>query len=254
MEQGVEDVKPHDITVEGSMVTEQDSHMSNGADESVADVSGNVSGLPENYAEVQEPSGQLAVAKQGEQDVSAHADFEIKPEGKSYKYPLLKNYYEFGPWVGRNRKAICIRCKHQSASSQPERLIKHMKRCSKLSEHDRSLADDLLVESNANKKNKPHTRSSVDTESEYYADDDQNNSSINTERSTGSKRIKKEVLDRKTQIDQALTRFIMSCRVPLKSIHSKEFVEFVRSLDPDYRIPSRENITNVLIPGLLNIL
>jgi hypothetical protein len=238
---------------------EQDSYMGNGADES-ADVSGSVSGVPEEIlVSVHQTSASnevVAVANDGDQDVSAHANFEIKPDGKSYKYPLLKRYYEFGPWVGRNRKAICIRCKHQSASSQPERLIKHMKRCSKLSESDRSLADELLLESNANKKSKQPR--SGDADSEYYADDDQNNSSI-TDRSTtqhiGSKRLRRsDTNDRKSQIDQALARFIMCCRIPLKSIHSREFVDFVRSLDSDYRIPSRETITNVLIPGLLNII
>lgn len=239
---------------------EQDSYMNNGADESAADVSGSVSGVPEevfvSVHQTSENNQMVAVSNDDDQDVSAHASFEIKPDGKSYKYPLLKRYYEFGPWVGRNRKAICIRCKHQSASSQPERLIKHMKRCSKLSEHDKSLADELLLESNANKKTK-RTRSSGDPDSEYYADDDQNNSSIIAHTSSlphTARRIKKENLDRKTHLDQALTRFIMCCRIPLKSIHSKEFVEFVRSLDPEYRIPSRENITNVLIPGLLNII
>lgn len=267
---------------------DQDSYMGNGDDES-ADVSGSVSGVPDKIVvrvhQGPGTSGLVAVAQDEDEcepcdeddDVSVHASFEIKPDGKSYKYPQLKSYYEFGPWVGRNRKAICRRCKHQSASSQPERLIRHLKRCVKLTDEERSMADEMLLESNARKKARSKS-DSVDNDSEYHADDDHNNTSLKPEpperpcplsrkktRSasvatavshTASKRAKKSLMDhaKKAEIDQALTRFIMCCRIPLKSIHTKSFIDFVHSLNPDYEIPSRETITNVLIPSLLNII
>lgn len=247
-------------SVEGSIKTEQEETYvdTNGdANETTEDASGDANGPPDKvYVTVQQndvSNAMVAVAENDDLDVSAHASFEIKPDGKSYKYPQLKRFYEFGPWVGRNRKAICRWCKHQSASSQPERLIKHMKRCPKLSDEDKALADGLLLESNSNKK-RSQTRSSLGTDSEYFGDDDQNSSDRKIPL-ISAKRIKKmDTNDRKTHIDQSLTRFIMCCRIPLKAIHSKEFVEFVRSLDPDYRLPSRETITNNLIPDLLNIL
>ena len=61
-------------------------------------------------------------------------------------------------------------------------------------------------------------------------------------------------MDRNSQIDEALARWIIVQRIPLKAINSQEFRELVRLLNPDYRIPSNETITNVLIPGLLNII
>lgn len=189
---------------------------------------------------------------------------------KSYKYPLLRRYFEFGPWVGRNRKAQCLGCHLQTSSSQPDRLLKHLNRCNALSEDDKALVADLMNERTANKRKKPMLlRSKKDNgnDSEYFGEDEQhsgladdltitslNASSASISQGGGVKRSRRDHGDRNSQIDEALTRFIMVCRIPLKSIHSREFIEFVRALDPNYRIPSRENITNVLIPGLLNII
>lgn len=196
-------------------------------------------------------------------------------DGRPHKYPALKQYYEFGAWVGRNRKAICVSCRHQSASSQPERLIRHLKRCPALSEHDRSIADELLAETMANKKtpgrppgssyanhNKSVNRSYNDSYSGEGGDHDDhtnNNNDSNAEGGTpaavGLKPKRQKVyVGSKNHIDEALTRFIMVNRIPLKSISSREFIEFVRTLNPDYRIPTQGHITNVLIPGLLNII
>lgn len=194
---------------------------------------------------------------------------ELKsPSGKSYKYPVLRQYFEFGPWVGRNRKALCLSCRHQSSSSQPDRLLKHLKRCSALCDEDKEIVEQMMNERGEVKRTKPMTqvriRSSTNgsQDEEYYDDgytgaDDlstphHNSSSISIP--SGSKRLRRDHPDRKSHIDQALTRFIMVCRIPLKSIHSKEFIDLCHALDPDYRIPSREAITNVLIPGLLNII
>lgn len=186
-------------------------------------------------------------------ELSQEAGFVIKPDGKSNKYPLLKVYYEFGPWVGRNRKAICVRCKHTSASSQPERLIRHLRKCVALNDEDRQIAEELLLISNANKKKRPmQMNDSLDTSD----DDNKSNNDISNIISLpagGAKRLKRDHPDRKKHVDQCLVRFIICNRIPLKSVHSKEFVELVRSLDPDYRLPSRETITNTLIPGLLKI-
>lgn len=218
-------------------IKEEDSYMGNEADES-ANVSVSIHQTTS--------SNEIEPIEDEDPDLSAHANFEIKPEGKSYKYPVLKRYYEFGPWVGRNRKAICIRCKHQSASSQPERLIKHMKRCPKLSANDKTIADGLLVESNANKKGRPKTRARSSSETELADEDTPKRPTRRTDNTMTS--------ERRAEIDQALTKFIMCCRIPLKSIQSKEFIAFVRAMNPDYTLPSTETITNTLIPGLLNIL
>lgn len=191
----------------------------------------------------------------------------------SYKFPLLKRYFEFGPWIGRNRKALCLACHIQTSSSQPDRLLKHLNRCSALSESDKTVVKELMNDRTANKRRKPMSlgrlnkrRGDTDQDSEYYGEDEGNASlvddlslgSINTSHTTvpqsGIKKARIEPADRKGQIDEALTKFIMMCRIPLKAVHSKEFVELVRLLDPEYHIPSRETITNVLIPGLLNII
>lgn len=155
----------------------------------------------------------------------------------SYKYPLLKKYFEFGPWIGRNRKALCVHCKLQTSSSQPDRLIKHLNKCNSLGEDDKVIVADLMNERTANKRKRPAT-SSV-TKSKKNAVDCSS---------------PHETLDKNSQVDLALTRFIIHCKIPLKAIHSREFVEFCRSLNSDYHIPSRETITNDLIPSLLNIL
>lgn len=207
-------------------------------------------------------SNELVIRNVDTHELSKQAGFEIKPDGKSNKYPLLKVYYEFGPWVGRNRKAICVRCKYTSASSQPERLIRHLRKCVALNEEDRKVAEELLLVSNANKKKNKRQAlelASAEDETDYFAtDNDDNNksalvSSVIALSSPGPKRLKRDHPDRKNHIDQCLVRFILCNRIPLKSIHSKEFIEFVRSLDPEYRLPSREIITNTLIPGLLKI-
>lgn len=188
----------------------------------------------------------------------------------SYKYPLLKRYYEFGPWVGRNRKAVCLGCRLQTSSSQPDRLLKHLNKCSALSDADKMIVQDLMNERTANRRKKPmqlklKRELSDNGTAEYYSEADQNQSmtddlaisSINTSQSClaiGGDRLRREHPDRNSRIDEALTRYIMMCRIPLKAIHSPEFIEFCRALNPDYHIPSRETITNVLIPGLLNII
>lgn len=188
----------------------------------------------------------------------------------SYKYPLLKRYYEFGPWVGRNRKAICLGCRLQTSSSQPDRLLKHLNKCSALSDADKVVVQDLMNERTANKRKKPMQlklkRDVTDNgAAEYYSENNHNQSmtddlalsSLNTSQNcltVGGERLRREHADRNSQIDEALTRFIMMCRIPLKAIHSQEFIELCRTLNPDYHIPSKETITNVLIPGLLNII
>lgn len=182
----------------------------------------------------------------------------------SYKYPLLKRYYEFGPWIGRNRKALCRGCGLKTSSSQPDRLLKHLNRCTALSETEKVSVTDLMNERTANKRKKPVSlRLKKDNDEESYYGDDEPNTGLADDLASqnqipippgGLKKTKRDHTDRNSQIDEALTRFIMMCRVPLKSIHSKEFVEFTHALNPDYHIPSRETITNVLIPGLLNIL
>lgn len=187
----------------------------------------------------------------------------------SYKYPLLKRYYEFGPWIGRNRKAICLGCRLQTSSSQPDRLLKHLNRCTALTETDKVSVTDLMNERTANKRKRPSmqlkSRKEGDDDDSLYGDehnaslaDDLTLSGLNAScisiPASGLKRTKREPQDKNSQIDEALTRFVISCRIPLKAIHSKEFIEFVHALNPDYRIPSRETITNVLIPGLFDIL
>lgn len=178
----------------------------------------------------------------------------------SYKYPLLKRYYEFGPWIGRNRKAICVGCRLQTSSSQPDRLLKHLNRCTALSEADKVAVTDLMNERTANKRKKPVSiRLKGDNDTESYYGDEQGGDELSGHNSIsipsgGLKRVRREHGDKNGQIDDALTRFIMTCRIPLKAIHSPEFIEFVRSLNPDYHIPSRETITTELIPSLLNIL
>lgn len=185
----------------------------------------------------------------------------------SYKYPLLKRYYEFGPWVGRNRKAICVGCRLQTSSSQPDRLLKHLNKCSALTESDKVLVQELMNERTANKRKKPmqlklDKRDS--SEGSNYYEGDQNHS-VNDDITLAclstsqnclprAERLRPDRSERDSQIDEALTRFIMMCRIPLKAIHSHEFIEFCKALNPDYHIPSREIITNVLIPGLLNII
>jgi len=222
-------------------------------------------------------------------DISYGDRSMLMRDGRPHKYPALKQYYEFGAWVGRNRKAICVSCRHQSASSQPERLIRHLKRCPALSEHDRSIADDLLAETMANKKTgrppnssfanqlKGPNRSFNDSHNSFSADvsgvtdhEEHNNSVVNTTNNNDASanesgtpnavnskpatKRQRVFAESKNRIDEALTRFIMVNRIPLKSISSREFVEFVRFLNPDYRIPTQGHITNVLIPGLLNII
>lgn len=188
----------------------------------------------------------------------------------SYKYPLLKRYYEFGPWVGRNRKAVCLGCRLQTSSSQPDRLLKHLNKCSALSDADKVVVQDLMNERTANKRKKPmqlklKREPSDNGTTDYYTEGDQNQSmtddlalsSLNTSQNCitpSGDRLGRDHADHKSQIDEALTRYIMMCRIPLKAIHSPEFIEFCRALNPDYHIPSRETITNVLIPGLLNII
>jgi len=182
----------------------------------------------------------------------------------SYKYPQLKRYFEFGPWIGRNRKALCLGCRLQTSSSQPDRLLKHLNRCTALSDADKVIVQDLMNERTANKRKKPMQlrlkRGENDDDTEYYGDDEPNTDGLSSGHNSisipagGLKKMRRDHPDRKSRIDEALTRFIMVCRIPLKAIHSREFVELVHSLDPEYHIPSRENITNVLIPGLLNII
>lgn len=190
----------------------------------------------------------------------------------SYKYPLLRRYFEFGPWVGRNRKALCLGCRQQTSSSQPDRLLRHLNRCNALTDDDKAQVADLMNERTANKRRKPGCSKSRatnhdDSEGGYYGGDEDHSgvmddilNAANTSHGpslnipTGNlKRLKRDS-DKHSHIDEALTRFIVLCRIPLKVIHSREFVEMARVLNPDYQIPSRETITNVLIPGLLNIL
>lgn len=204
----------------------------------------------------------------------------VKPPN-SYKYPLLKKYYEFGPWVGRNRKAICVSCRAQTCSSQPDRLLRHLSKCIALTDADKVLVADLMNERTANKRKKPQQvrvgssskrQHMGDIDSDYYGENGNddlnlsglNNCSLNLPGGNGSGEPKGFIEsikgkyhrenDSHIQIDEALTRFIISCRIPLKAIHSHEFVEFCRALNPDYHLPSRETITNVLIPGMLNII
>lgn len=182
----------------------------------------------------------------------------------SYKYPLLKKYYEFGPWIGRNRKAICQGCRLQTSSSQPDRLLKHLNKCNALTDEDKIAVQGLMNERTANKRKKPmHLRRGDDGDSEYYGDDDPHTgdemSGMNTSHHSlipiGSlKKLRRDPGDKNSQIDDALTRFIMVNRIPLKTVHSPEFISFVRALNPDYHVPSRETITNVLIPGALHII
>lgn len=180
----------------------------------------------------------------------------------SYKYPLLKRYYEFGPWIGRNRKAICQGCRLQTSSSQPDRLLKHLNKCSALTDEDKVAVQSLMNERTANKRKKPlHLRRGDDDDSEYYGDDDPHTgdemSGVNTRHSISVpclKRIKRDPGDKNSQIDDALTRFIINNSIELKKIHTPEFVAFVRALNPDYHIPSKETITNLLIPGALRII
>lgn len=193
----------------------------------------------------------------------------------SYKYPLLKRYYEFGPWVGRNRKATCLGCRLQTSSSQPDRLLKHLNKCSALSEPDKVVVQDLMNERTANKRKKTlqprirHPNVSEIGTAEYYSSENHDHdrsmsdslalSSLNTSQNclpagTHERHRREHNANRTSQIDEALTRFIMMCRIPLKAIHSQEFIEFCRALNPEYHIPSKETITNVLIPGLLNII
>lgn len=258
-------VEEHDVTA-SSMNNNDESYGNNGDNDSDA----RMNNTNDNHHDITAGSSEMHGGATNndsleDDDIALHAGFQIKPDGKSNKYPSLKRYYEFGPWVGRNRKAICVRCKHTSASSQPERLIKHLRRCTALTEEEKAIAEDLLLVSNANKKKRPIRvktggAGGEDDDTDYYADDDPGKSFGGEQSSTislpssGIKRLRRDHPDRKIHIDQALVRFIVCCRIPLRSIHSKEFVEFVRSLDPDYRIPSRETITNVLIPRVLNIL
>lgn len=188
----------------------------------------------------------------------------------SYKYPLLKQYYEFGPWIGRNRKAQCRGCQLKTSSSQPDRLLKHLNRCTALTESDKVSVTDLMNERTANKRKKPVSlRLKRENDDDTYYGGDEPNTSLVDDLTLpsgnashdqipippgGLKKLKRDHTDKNSQIDEALTRFIMMCRIPLKAIHSQEFIELTHALNPDYHIPSRETITNVLIPGLLNII
>lgn len=184
----------------------------------------------------------------------------------SYKYPLLKRYYEFGPWIGRNRKAMCLGCRLQTSSSQPDRLLKHLNKCTALTEEDKISVTELMNERTANKRKKPGQLRLKNDEGEesYYEDDGEPNTSLVNELglsdmnsgSCGLKKMKREGsrLDKNSQIDEALTKWIMVCSIRLEKIQSKEFLEFARALNPDYRVPSIETIKNVLIPRMLNII
>lgn len=187
----------------------------------------------------------------------------------SYKYPLLKKYFEFGPWVGRNRKALCVHCRTQASSSQPDRLLKHLNKCSGLSEEDKAVVAELMNERTANKRRRRgecrlSRETQSDSDSPFYPLDDQqladdltgvaNSSHDSLPLPLNKKQKRDNALDKNSQIDEALVRFIIHCRIPLKAIHSPSFIEFCRALNADYVLPSRERITNVLIPGLLNII
>lgn len=201
-------------------------------------------------------SANVSLETSGQLDASAGGKIP-----NSYKYPLLKRYFEFGPWIGRNRKALCLGCRLQTSSSQPDRLLKHLNRCNALSDEDKAVVHDLMNERTANKRKKPmQVKLRRDDNDQSYYDDDDHNDGSGDEMgsiplsSSLLKKPRRDHMDRKSQIDEALTRFIVVCRIPLKAIHSKEFIDLVHALDPNYHLPSRETITNVLIPGLLNII
>lgn len=238
--------------------SEMQVHNNAGNSHQQSDPSSAASGVEVKTVQVIDQAGnETIVSLEGES-----SDSGVMKTPNSYKYPLLRQYYNFGPWIGRNRKAICLGCHLQTSSSQPDRLLKHLNRCTALSEVEKSAVQDLMNERTANKRKKPsnhgHSRMrgvdmNNDNTTEYYGDDKNSDSDCPIP-AGGLKRLKHDRSDRTSQIDEALTRFIMMCRIPLKAIHSKEFIEFVKALDPDYRIPSRETITNVLIPGMLDIL
>lgn len=179
------------------------------------------------------------VSDPGEAGNNTSSMTPIMKTPNSYKYPLLKKYFEFGPWVGRNRKALCLHCRVQSASSQPDRLIKHLNRCPAISDDDRVVVQDLMNERTAHKRKKPTPKSQ----------------NANSEGSDFFNSEQEDVpLDRKSRIDRSLTRWIIADKVSLRVIESKSFVDFVHAMDPTYQIPTRETITNKLIPSLLNII
>lgn len=177
----------------------------------------------------------------------------------SYKYPALSHYYEFGPWISRNRRAICKGCQLSTSSSQPDRLLKHLRRCSGLSQNDRLIVEEIMLERNRSKVYR--TAKKMQKEERSASDEDADRSEANgtlseINESTLSPtiiKVKREFC-RKSIIDDSLTKFIVKHRIPLKAIHSSEFISLVKVLSPDYHLPSQETITNILIPRELKLL
>lgn len=202
-------------------------------------------------------SGDTTIVSLGGESSDCNAINKIP---NSYKYPLLKKYYNFGPWIGRNRKAICLGCTLQTSSSQPDRLLKHLNRCTALTEADKIAVQDLMNERTANKRKKPsqpgHSMRSRnvdlnnDNTTEYYGDGSGEGYLLPA---SGLKKMRRDPSDRVGRIDESLTRFIIRCKIPLKAIQSQEFADFVKSLDSDYRVPNHEIITTVLIPSMLEL-
>ena len=236
-----------------------------------------------DHIEANDMNQQETTNNGGESDESKNMDlrrqsvFEAR-RANSYKYPVLKKYFEFGPWVGRNRNTQCRGCGHQSCSSQPDRLLKHLRKCDAISENDKCIAEELISKRDDKKPTNsrmriPRTQGAKFRPSNHdedfgplprptpFFDQDEldsftDHSAANMTASTLSlpSAKKSKHMDRRDLINQALTRFIMVWRIPLKSIHSKEFKDLVHSLDPNFHLPSRETITTNLIPGMLNIL
>lgn len=217
-------------------------------------------GTRQSHLSSQPSSAQDDISEEKSQDDSESANKSASESGgksNCYKYPQLRQYFEFGPWVGRNRKAQCLSCRQQTSSSQPDRLLKHLNRCASLSAEDKALVVELMNERTAIKRKRPTRR---EGNSSLYDDGDSLVDDLNRANTSGvsipptPKRSRRDNSDKNSDIDEALTRFIVMCRIPLKAIHSREFIALCRALNPDYQIPSRETITNVLIPGLLNII
>lgn len=189
------------------------------------------------------------------------------------KAPLLKKYFNHESESDKIGEATCLACNQPVSDLNPDGLLEHLSICNALSQADSAQALELI-----NGKNQElgdnhieQSQHSNDQDTSHRDDDkkDDDTASLGSQSAEKTnqpatqivplvpgpqKRIKKEHPERKALLEEALTRYTMVNKIPLKCVHSKEFTEFVKLLDPEFKIPSRETITTILIPKLLRIL
>lgn len=135
------------------------------------------------------------------------------------RFPIMSKLFVFRPIDNsRDRSATCIGCQRVYNHSKNDRLTQHAIECELIDQEDK---DNLAAQMEEYKKNEDIKKK---------------------QEAVILEKVKQE------KIDIALTSLVAVQMLPLRIVDSYEFRHYTELLNRMYRMPTRRNLTNQLLP------